>query len=142
MGRGSPAVAAGGDLALAGCCGSWLWVARSGGTGWRGLEQASTPGSARLEFGKTNLDFLENRFVVIFRCTGDCIAVRHCAKYMVGPFCQLDFLFSVCDHCQSIVDPLSLHCYTPLSIMNFCHKLPYLMKTVMVRMRLSIEKGW
>ena len=80
-----------------------LWVARSGGTGWRGLEQASTPGSARLEFGKTNLNFLENRFVVIFRCTGDCIAVRHCAKYMVGPFCQLDFLFSVCDHCQSIV---------------------------------------
>ena len=39
------------------------------------------------------------------------------------PFCQLDFLFSVCEHCQPIVDPLAMPSFaaTLPSIMNFCH---------------------
>ena len=54
----------------------------------RGLARRPThPDQPRLEFGKTNLDFLENRFaVVIFRCNGDCIGVRHCAKHTVRRF--------------------------------------------------------
>ena len=130
VGCGSGALAAGDDLALGGWGGSPWSVGRRGpwvAAQWRHWLARIRPGR---HTGISLAGIWENKFGVsgkqirryfplhrrLYRSAALC-------EVHGPPFCQLDFLFSVCEHCQPIVDPLAMPSFAASlpSIMNFCH---------------------